>query len=41
MAEYQITCIDKPNSHNTHEEINYIGNLQDKWLLTIPPFLSS
>ena len=34
MAEYQVTCINKPNHLSSHEHITHIGNLANKWRLT-------
>ena len=34
MPEYQVTCINKPHHHSSHEHITHIGNLTDKWRLT-------
>ncbi|MGA2030217.1 MAG: DUF3892 domain-containing protein [Verrucomicrobiota bacterium] len=34
MAEYQVTCINKPHHLSAHEHIMHIGNLADKWRLT-------
>ena len=35
MSEYQITCIWKPNRRSGHEHIAYVGNLEQKWKLTV------
>ena len=35
MDEYQVTCISKPHPQCSHEEIICIGNLADKWRLTL------
>jgi uncharacterized protein DUF3892 len=34
MAEYQVTCINKPDRMSRHEHITYIGNLAGGWLIT-------
>jgi hypothetical protein len=34
MADYQVTCINKPHHLSPHEHITHIGNLADKWRLT-------
>ena len=34
MAEYQITCINKPNHQSSHEHITHIGNASDNWRIT-------
>ncbi len=34
MAEYQVTCINKPHRESTHEHITHIGDLTEKWRLT-------
>lgn len=35
MAEYQVTCINKPHHLSQHADITHIGNLADKWRLTL------
>ena len=35
MAEYQVTCITKPAGLDHHGDITHIGNLEDKWRLTL------
>ena len=35
MAEYLVTCINKPHPQSSHEEITHIGNLKDNWRLTL------
>ena len=34
MAEYQVTCINKPQHLDAHEHITHIGNLTNKWRMT-------
>ncbi len=34
MAEYQVTCINKPHHLSPHEHITHIGNLMAKWRIT-------
>jgi len=34
MAEYQVTCINKPNHASPHEHITHIGNPANKWRMT-------
>jgi len=34
MAEYQVTCINKPHHMSPHEHITHIGNSNDGWRLT-------
>jgi len=34
MAEYQVTCINKPHHQSPHEHITHIGNLAGKWRMT-------
>jgi hypothetical protein len=34
MAEYQVTCINKPQHQSAHEHITHIGNLANKWRMT-------
>lgn len=34
MAEYKVTCINKPHHHSPHEHITHIGNCEDKWKIT-------
>lgn len=34
MAEYQVTCINKPHHQSQHEHITHIGNLAEKWRMT-------
>ena len=31
MAEYQVTCINKPNRESRHEHITHIGNVANEW----------
>lgn len=34
MAEYQVTCINKPDRTSQHEHITHIGNIQANWRMT-------
>ena len=34
MAEYHITCINKPHHDSPHEHITHIGNSAQKWRYT-------
>ena len=34
MAEYQVTCINKPDRNSRHEHITHIGNIQANWRMT-------
>lgn len=34
MANYQVTCITKPNTHSSHEHITHIGNPSTSWKIT-------
>ena len=34
MADFQITCITKPDRASRHEHITYIGNITGNWKLT-------
>jgi len=34
MAQYQVTCINKPHHQSAHEHITHIGNLSQKWRVT-------
>jgi hypothetical protein len=34
MAEYHITCINKPQHDSPHEHITHIGNQKEKWRFT-------
>lgn len=34
MAEYQVTCINKPDRSSKHEHITHIGNIQANWRMT-------
>ena len=34
MAEYQVTCINKPHHQSAHEHITHIGNLAANWRIT-------
>jgi len=34
MADYQVTCVNKPNRSSPHEHITHIGNVIGKWKLT-------
>jgi hypothetical protein len=34
MAEFQITCVNKPNRLSPHEHITHIGNVAGGWKLT-------
>jgi len=34
MAEYHVTCINKPHHQSKHEHITHIGNLAEKWRIT-------
>jgi hypothetical protein len=34
MAEYEVTCVDKPKPDSLHEHITHIGNIRDGWRLT-------
>ena len=34
MAEYHVTCINKPHHQSAHEHITHIGNLAGKWKLS-------
>jgi hypothetical protein len=34
MAEYEVTCINKPHRENIHEHITHIGNVKDAWRMT-------
>jgi hypothetical protein len=34
MADYQLTCIDKPNLNSPHEHITHVGNIAGKWKIT-------
>lgn len=34
MAEYQVTCINKPHHQSAHEHITHIGNLAAHWRIT-------
>lgn len=31
MSEHQVTCINKPHHHSSHEHITHIGNSQEQW----------
>ena len=34
MAEYHVTCINKPEHLSSHEHITHIGNLAERWRVT-------
>jgi|ERR1035438_8086093 hypothetical protein len=34
MAEYHVTCINKPHHQSPHEHITHIGNIAEKWRVT-------
>ena len=34
MAEYQVTCINKPHHQSSNEHITHIGNLSGKWRIS-------
>lgn len=34
MAEYQVTCINKPDRNSRHEHITHIGNILGNWRMT-------
>jgi len=34
MAEYQVTCINKPHRDSAHEHITHIGNAGAGWRMT-------
>lgn len=34
MAEYQVTCINKPDRNSRHEHITHIGNTLNNWRMT-------
>lgn len=34
MAEYHVTCINKPEHLSSHEHITHIGNLAEHWRVT-------
>jgi len=34
MAEYQVTCINKPHHQSAHEHITHIGNTGAGWRMT-------
>jgi Protein of unknown function (DUF3892) len=36
MVEYLVTCITKPDQRGAHEDITHIGNLENKWRMTVP-----
>ena len=34
MAEFEITCINKPDRYSQHEHITHIGNVNNNWKMT-------
>ena len=40
MAEFEIDCINKPDRMSPHERIQYIGNQQGQWKLTLQSAVS-
>jgi Protein of unknown function (DUF3892) len=35
MAEYQVTCINKLDHLDRHEDVTHVGNVEDQWRLTV------